>query len=166
MKAAILTISDKGFRGEREDAGGPLLQQWLAERGVEIVCTRIVPDELEQIAATLREWADQHQPELILTTGGTGVSPRDVTPEATLLILDRLLPGFGELMRAESLKITPMAILSRAVAGIRNQSLIINLPGSPKGAIENLSAIWAAVPHGVAKIRGDSADCAGIGRRQ
>lgn len=166
MKAAVLTVSDKGSRGEREDAGGPLLQQWLAERGVEIVCTRIVPDELEQIAATLREWADQHQPELILTTGGTGVSPRDVTPEATMQVLDRLLPGFGEQMRSESLKITPMAILSRAVAGIRNQSLIINLPGSPKGAIENLSLVWAAVPHGVAKIRGDRADCAGIGRRQ
>ena len=166
MKAAILTISDKGSRGEREDSGGPLLQQWLAERGVEIVCTRIVPDELEQIAATLRQWADQDQPELILTTGGTGVSPRDVTPEATLQVLDRLLPGFGELMRSESLKITPMAILSRAVAGIRKQSLIINLPGSPKGAIENLAAVWAAVPHAVSKIRGDKTDCAGIGRRQ
>jgi len=166
MKAAILTVSDKGSRGEREDSGGPLLQQWLAEQRVEIACTGMVPDELEQIAATLREWADQHQPELILTTGGTGVSPRDVTPEATLQVLDRLLPGFGELMRAESLKITPMAILSRAVAGIRKQSLIINLPGSPKGAIENLSAIWAAVPHAVSKIRGDSADCDGIGRHQ
>lgn len=166
MKAAILTVSDKGSRGEREDAGGPLLQQWLAEHGVEITCTGMVPDEAEQIAATLREWADHDQPELILTTGGTGVSPRDVTPEATMQVLDRLLPGFGELMRAESLKITPMAILSRAVAGIRKQSLIINLPGSPKGAIENLSAIWAAVPHAVSKIRGDSADCDGIGRHQ
>lgn len=166
MKAAVLTVSDKGSRGEREDAGGPLLQQWLAERGVEIVCTVMVPDELEQIAATLRQWADHDQPELILTTGGTGVSPRDVTPEATMQVLDRLLPGFGELMRSESLKITPMAILSRAVAGIRKQSLIINLPGSPKGAIENLSAIWAAVPHAVSKIRGDSADCDGIGRYQ
>lgn len=166
MKAAILTVSDKGSCGEREDSGGPLLQQWLEEHGVEIACTRIVPDELGQIAATLREWADQDQPELILTTGGTGVSPRDLTPEATLQVLDRLLPGFCELMRAVSLKITPMAILSRAVAGIRNQSLIINLPGSPRGAIENLAAVWAAVPHGVAKIRGDSADCAGIGRHQ
>ena len=166
MKAAVLTVSDKGSRGEREDAGGPLLQQWLAEHDVEIVSTRIVPDELEQIAATLREWSDQLQPELILTTGGTGVSPRDVTPEATLQVLDRLLPGFGELMRAESLKITPMAILSRAVAGIRGASLIINLPGSPRGAIENLAAVWAAVPHAVSKIRGDKTDCAGIGRRQ
>ncbi len=166
MKAAILTVSDKGFRGEREDQGGPLLRQWLAERGVGITLSAIVADEAPQIAATLREWADHQQPELILTTGGTGVSPRDLTPEATLQVLDRLLPGFGELMRAESLKITPMAILSRAVAGIRKQSLIINLPGSPKGAIENLSAIWAAVPHAVSKIRGDSADCDGIGRRQ
>ena len=166
MKAVILTVSDKGSRGEREDSGGPLLQQWLAEHGVEIICTRIVPDEIEQIAATLQEWADQHQPELILTTGGTGVSPRDVTPEATTHVLDRLLPGFGELMRAESLKITTMAILSRAVAGIRKQSLIINLPGSPKGAIENLSFVWSAIPHAVSKIRGDSADCDEIGRHR
>jgi len=166
MKAVILTVSDKGSRGEREDSGGPLLQQWLAEHGVEIICTRIVPDEIEQIAVVLREWADRDQPELILTTGGTGVSPRDVTPEATLQVLDRLLPGFGELMRAESLKITPMAILSRAVAGIRKQSLIINLPGSPKGAIENLTAVLAAIPHAVSKIRGDSADCDEIGRHR
>ena len=166
MKAVILTVSDKGSRGEREDSGGPLLQQWLAEHGVEIICTRIVPDEIEQIAAVLREWADRDQPELILTTGGTGTSPRDVTPEATLQVLDRLLPGFGELMRAESLKITPMAILSRAVAGIRKQSLIINLPGSPKGAIENLSFVWSAIPHAVSKIRGDSADCDEIGRHR
>jgi molybdopterin adenylyltransferase len=166
MKAAILTVSDKGSRGQREDSGGPLLQQWLAEQGVEVACTGMVPDEVEQIAAVLQKWADHDQPELILTTGGTGVSPRDLTPEATLQVLDRLLPGFGELMRAESLKITPMAILSRAVAGIRKQSLIINLPGSPKGAIENLAAVWAAVPHAVSKIRGDSADCDGIGRRQ
>lgn len=166
MKAAILTVSDKGSRGEREDAGGPLLQQWLQERGVEISTVRMVPDEVEQIAAVLCEWADREQPELILTTGGTGVSPRDVTPEATLQVLDRFLPGFGELMRAESLKITPMAILSRAVAGIRGASLIINLPGSPGGAIENLTAVWPAIPHAVAKIRGDKADCAGIGRHR
>lgn len=166
MKAAILTVSDKGSRGEREDQGGPLLRQWLAEQGVEIALSAIVADEIPQIAATLQEWADHDQPELILTTGGTGISPRDVTPEATLQVLERLLPGFGELMRFESLKITPMAILSRAVAGIRNQSLIINLPGSPRGAIENLSAVWAAIPHAVAKIRGDSADCAGIGRHR
>lgn len=166
MKAAILTVSDKGSRGERQDGGGPLLQQWLAEQGVEIACTQIVPDEVEQIAATLCQWADHEQLELILTTGGTGVSPRDVTPEATLQVLDRQLPGFTEQMRAESLKITPMAILSRAVAGIRKQSLIINLPGSPRGAIENLAFVWAAVPHAVSKIRGDNHDCDGIGRRQ
>lgn len=166
MKAAVLTVSDKGSRGEREDRGGPLLLQWLAQQGVEVACTGIVADEVELIAATLREWADHDQPELILTTGGTGVSPRDVTPEATLQVLDRQLPGFAEQMRAESLKITPMAVLSRAVAGIRRQSLIINLPGSPKGAIENLACIWAAVPHAVSKIRGDKTDCDGIGRRQ
>lgn len=166
MKAAILTVSDRGSHGERPDAGGPLLQQWLKERGIEIGATRVVPDEVEQIAATLREWADLEQPELILTTGGTGVSPRDVTPDATMQVLERQLPGFGELMRAESLKITSMAILSRAVAGIRGLSLIINLPGSPRGAVENLAAVWEAVPHAVSKIRGDLADCDGIGRRQ
>ena len=165
MKAAILTVSDKGSRGERQDGGGPLLQQWLSEQGVEVSTARIVPDEVEQIAAVLQEWADHDQPELILTTGGTGVSPRDVTPAATLQVLDRQLPGFAELMRSESLKITPMAILSRAVAGIRGTSLIINLPGSPRGAIENLSFVWAAVPHAVSKIRGDNHDCDGIGRR-
>lgn len=166
MRAAILTVSDKGSRGEREDTGGPLLHQWLIERGVEVICTGIVADEPEQIAEALKAWADHDQPELILTTGGTGVSPRDVTPEATMQILDRQLPGFGELMRAESLKITPMAILSRAVAGIRSQSLIINLPGSPRGAIENLTFIWAAIPHTVSKLRGDTADCDGIGRQR
>lgn len=166
MRAAILTVSDKGSRGEREDLGGPLLRQWLTEHGVEITLSAIVADEVVQIAAKLQEWADQQQPELILTTGGTGVSPRDVTPEATLQVLERQLPGFSEQMRLESLKITPMAILSRAVAGICNRSLIINLPGSPRGAIENLTAVWAAIPHAVAKISGNSADCAGIGRHQ
>lgn len=165
MKAAVLTVSDKGARGERKDTGGPLLLEWLAEHDVEVISSRIVADEVEQIAAVLKEWADRDGPELILTTGGTGVSPRDLTPEATMQVLDRLLPGFAEQMRAESLRITPMAILSRAVAGIRKQSLIINLPGSPRGAVENLSSVWSAIPHAVSKIRGDSADCDGIGRR-
>ena len=159
-----MTVSDRGARGEREDAGGPLLQSWLKERGARVVLCRVVADDRNAIATLLREWADTVEPELILTTGGTGVSPRDVTPDATRGVLDRELPGFGELMRAESLKITPMAIISRATAGIRRRSLIINLPGSPCGAVENLSAVWPAIPHAVSKIRGDMTDCDGIGR--
>uniref|UniRef100_A0A831U6B9 Molybdopterin adenylyltransferase n=1 Tax=Geobacter metallireducens TaxID=28232 RepID=A0A831U6B9_GEOME len=160
MKAAILTLSDKGSRGERADAGGPALAAWLAERGVETVRTEIIPDEADLISARLAAWADAGDVDLVLTTGGTGVSPRDVTPDATLKVLDRVIPGFGEVMRMRSLQKTPHAMISRAVAGIRGQSLIINLPGSPRGAIENLEAVWPAVPHAVEKIQGDTRDCA------
>jgi molybdenum cofactor synthesis domain-containing protein len=124
--------------------------------------SHIIADEFEQIAAVLVEWADADVADLILTTGGTGVSPRDVTPEATMQVCQRMIPGIGELMRLKSLEITPMAVLSRAVAGIRNRSLVINLPGSPKGALENLAAIWPAIGHGVEKIRGDQRDCAAL----
>jgi molybdenum cofactor synthesis domain-containing protein len=120
----------------------------------------MIPDDMATIAATLEEWSDSGRFDLILTTGGTGVSPRDVTPDATVLVLDRLIPGFGEVMRMKSLEKTPHAMISRAVAGIRGKSLIINLPGSPKAAIENLEAVWPAIPHAVAKIQGDPADCA------
>jgi len=160
MKAAILTLSDKGARGEREDDSGPALRNWLEERGVTTLRTGIIPDEAGEIIQTLSEWADSNEFDLILTTGGTGVSPRDVTPDATLSILERVIPGFGEVMRARSLKKTPHAMISRAIAGIRGKSLIINLPGSPKGALENLEAVWEAVPHAVAKIQGDPGDCA------
>ncbi len=160
MKAAILTLSDKGSRGERADASGPALEQWLAERGVTTIRRAVIPDEADQITATLRDWADSGTFDLILTTGGTGVSPRDVTPEATERILDRVIPGFGEVMRLKSLEKTPHAMISRAVAGISGKTLIINLPGSPKGAIENLEAVWPAVPHAVAKIQGDQSECA------
>ncbi len=160
MKAAILTVSDKGYRGERADASGPALEKWLAGRGVTVVRTAVIPDEAELITATLREWADGEECAFILTTGGTGVSPRDVTPEATMRILDRLIPGFGEVMRLKSLEKTPHAIISRAVAGVRGKTLIINLPGSPNGAIENLEAVWPAVPHAVVKIQGDQSECA------
>lgn len=161
MRAAILTLSDKGSRGERVDESGPALAAWLAEHGVRTVHARVIPDEFEQIVAVLTEWADADLADLILTTGGTGVSPRDVTPEATIKVTERLIPGLGELMRLKSLEITPMAALSRAVAGIRGQSLIINLPGSPKGAVENLGAIWATIGHAVEKIRGGQDDCGG-----
>ncbi len=160
MKAAILTLSDKGARGERTDASGPALVEWLAEHGVETVRSSLIADEADRISSILSEWADNSVADLILTTGGTGVSPRDVTPDATRRILEREIPGFGEVMRAESLKKTPHAIISRAVAGIRRNSLIINLPGSPRGALENLAAVWSAVPHTVAKLQGDPGDCA------
>ncbi len=161
MRAAILTLSDKGSRGERVDESGPALAAWLAERGVRTVHAHVIPDEFDQIVDVLTGWADRDVADLILTNGGTGVSPRDVTPEATMQVTERLIPGLGELMRLKSLEITPMAALSRAVAGIRKQSLIINLPGSPRGAVENLQAVWPTVGHAVEKIRGGQDDCGG-----
>lgn len=161
MKAAILTLSDKGSRGERIDESGPALAAWLADKGVHAVHSLIIPDDFDIIVSTLTEWADSDVAELILTTGGTGVSPRDVTPEATLQVVERVIPGIGELMRLKSLEKTPMASLSRAVAGIRRFTLIINLPGSPKGALENLEAVWPVIGHAVEKIRGDEGDCGG-----
>jgi molybdopterin adenylyltransferase len=161
MRAAILILSDKGSRGERVDESGPALAAWLAEQGVRTVRSHIIPDDLETIVATLSTWADADVADLILTTGGTGVSPRDVTPEATMKVADRLIPGIGELMRIKSLEKTPMASLSRAVAAIRGKALIINLPGSPKGARENLEAVWPVIGHAVEKIQGDQRDCGG-----
>lgn len=161
MRAAILTLSDKGSRGERVDESGPALSAWLSGHGVRTVQSRVIADEFDQIVAVLTEWADADIADLILTTGGTGVSPRDTTPEATLQVVERVIPGLGELMRLRSLEKTPMASLSRAVAGIRKQSLIINLPGSPKGALENLEAVWPTLGHAVEKIRGGQEDCGG-----
>jgi len=161
IRAAILTLSDKGSRGERVDGSGPAISAWLAERGVQTVEASVIADEYDQIVEVLTDWADRDIADLILTTGGTGVSPRDVTPEATAQVCERMIPGIGELMRLESLKITPMASLSRAAAGIRGRALIINLPGSPKGALENLAAVWPVIGHGVEKIRGGQEDCAG-----
>ena len=160
MKAAVLTLSDKGSRGERQDLSGPALKQFLAQRGVTVVRTAVIPDDAGTISETLAAWADEGTIELVLTTGGTGVAPRDVTPEATMAVLERIIPGFGEEMRRASAAKTPHALISRAVAGIRGRCLIINLPGSPRGAVENLEAVWAAVPHAVAKIQGDPEDCA------
>jgi len=160
VKAGILTLSDKGARGERIDLSGPALTDWLGRNGVETAVYEMIPDDMELISAKLAEWADSGAMDIILTTGGTGVSPRDVTPEATMKILERVIPGLGELMRFRSLAKTPSAAISRAVAGIRGRTLIINLPGSPRGAVENLEAVWDAVPHAVAKIQGDPSDCA------
>jgi molybdenum cofactor synthesis domain-containing protein len=161
IRAAILTLSDKGSRGKRVDESGPALSAWLAKRGARTTHSLVIPDEYTQIVQVLTDWADRDIADLILTTGGTGVSPRDVTPEATVQVCGRLIPGIGELMRLRSLEKTPMASLSRATAGIRNQSLIINLPGSPKGAIENLEAAWPIIGHAVEKIRGGQQDCGG-----
>ena len=159
MNAAILTVSDKGHSGERQDKSGPALAAWLTERGFKIIWTRILPDSAPDISAQLIEWADSGVIDLIATTGGTGVSPRDVTPEATARVLERHIPGIPEAMRAASLGKTPYALLSRAIAGIRGTTLIVNLPGSPSGAIENLAAVWPAIPHAIKKLQGDPEDC-------
>ena len=155
----VLTVSDKGSRGERVDESGKVIQQCLASIGVKKTKYGIVPDERESISGKLKEWADEGV-DLILTTGGTGLAPRDVTPEATLEVVDRIVPGFGEAMRSQSLEYTPLAMLSRAVAGIRGRTLIVNLPGSPKAVKECLGAILPALPHAIETVRGQAAECA------
>jgi molybdopterin adenylyltransferase len=150
IKAVVLTISDSASRGEREDLSGPAVVSELQSLQVEVVATEILPDEREQIAALLRHYADGGAANLILTTGGTGLGPRDVTPEATRDVIEREAPGLAELMRAESVKITPLAALSRSVCGARGRTLIINLPGSVRGARENLQAIARLLPHAIA----------------
>ncbi|MBQ9980291.1 MAG: molybdopterin adenylyltransferase [Oscillospiraceae bacterium] len=160
FKAAVITVSDKGFAGEREDKGGPLVCRMLQEAGYEIEETAIVPDEKDNIKAQLIHMADVHDCALIVTTGGTGFSPRDVTPEATEAVCHRMAPGIGEAMRAESMKVTNRAMLSRATAGIRGGSLIVNLPGSPKAIRENLEVILPALEHGLEILRGTASECA------
>lgn len=159
-RTAIVTVSDRGSRGEREDKSGQALLERLTAAGFEVSFQTVIPDESDQIRKTLIDLADREQFALILTTGGTGVSPRDVTPEATLCVIERVVPGMAEAMRAASMQKTPHAMISRAVAGIRGRSLIVNLPGSPRGAIENLEVILPAFPHALDKIQGDSSDCA------
>lgn len=160
MKTGVLVLSDKGSVGEREDTSGPALITFLTEQGVVDSKLVVLPDERARIADCLVQWADNEKFDLVLTCGGTGVSPRDVTPEATADVIQTELPGFGECMRAASLLKSPHAIVSRATAGIRGRTLIINLPGSPRAALENLATVWPAVPHTVAKLQGDQADCA------
>ena len=158
--AAVLTVSDRSFRGERPDAGGPLVVDMLKNTGYEVTVTAIVPDEQAQIEEKLREIADAGSVQLLVTTGGTGFAPRDVTPEATLAVCDRLTPGIPEAMRYASMQVTSRAMLSRAQAGIRKGTLIINLPGSPKAAKENLEAVLPAIGHGLEMLSGRPADCA------
>lgn len=159
--ACVITVSDKGYRGERVDTAGPALVQLLKVAGYDVVYTAIVPDEMELIQEELLKGSEFIKANLILTTGGTGFAPRDITPEATKAILERETPGIVELMRAESMKITPHGCLSRAAAGIRKRSLIINLPGSEKGARENLEAVLKSLGHGIKMLMSEgSAECA------
>jgi molybdopterin adenylyltransferase len=147
ISVGILTISDTASRGGREDQSGAAIREMIAGIGAEVREYRIVPDEVDQISAALREWADVRELDLILTTGGTGLSPRDRTPEATRPVLDREIPGLAEAMRLEGMKHTPRAMLSRALVGQRGHSLIVNLPGSTKGVRESLGAILDVIPH-------------------
>lgn len=153
IRVGILTISDRSARGERKDASGPALVEAANAQGWEVVRQAVVPDDLMRIRDELAYWADRGDVDLILTTGGTGFSPRDVTPEATRAVVERHAPGLAEAMRTASLKVTPHAMLSRAVAGIRERTLIVNLPGSPKGAVENLAVILPVLPHAVQLLR-------------
>jgi molybdopterin adenylyltransferase len=159
MKVGILTVSDKGAKGEREDRSGPAIREMMEAAGGEIVRARIVPDEQDEIRAALIDWSDEGL-DLILTTGGTGFSPRDWTPEATKAVIDRETPGIPEAMRRAGLDKTPTAMLSRAAAGIRKSTLIINLPGSEKAVRESLDAILPALPHGVEILKGTATECA------
>ena len=160
FKASVITVSDKGFRGEREDTAGPLAVSMLKEAGYEVVAQTIVPDERPLIEAELRRHADELKANLILTSGGTGFSKRDVTPEATIAVCDRLAPGIPEAMRAYCLNITNRAMLSRAQAGLYHDSLIVNLPGSPKAVRENLEPVLPALEHGLQMLLGTKNECA------
>jgi molybdopterin adenylyltransferase len=162
IQVGILTVSDRSARGERPDLSGPALAGTVVERlpGAAVVVMDIVPDEQPLISARLMAWADDLALDLILTTGGTGFAPRDITPEATLAVIHREAPGLAEAMRAASLLVTPHAMLSRAVAGMRGRTLIVNLPGSPRGASENLATILPVLPHVVELLR-ESPDAEG-----
>jgi molybdopterin adenylyltransferase len=155
ITVGILTISDKGSKGQRLDKSGEAVKEGVSSIGSKIAKYKVIPDEKDIITATLRDWADDGDVDVIFTTGGTGLGKRDITPEATLSVIDRNVPGIAEAMRIKSLEKTPMAMLSRSVAGQRGQCLIINLPGSPKAVRECLGAILSAIPHAVEIIKGE-----------
>lgn len=158
MTACVLTMSDRTSKGERADESGPVIREMLGKAGVRVSHSEVLPDDKELIMEKLVDYSGKV--DIIITTGGTGLSPRDVTPEATLAVIDREVPGIAEAMRAESLKKTPRGMLSRAVAGIRGGTLILNLPGSPKAVRENLAAVLDVIPHAVEKIKGSEKECA------
>jgi molybdenum cofactor synthesis domain-containing protein len=160
ISTALLVVSDRASSGIRADKCEAALRQAFQNTPLRITAMKVVPDEVGEISCAILEWADSGVFDLILTAGGTGLHPRDVTPEATAPLLERLIPGIPELMRAMSFKITPRAALARGVAGTRKRTMIINLPGSPKAAVENISSALDAVIHGVAKMKGDPSDCA------
>ncbi|MGB4504378.1 MAG: MogA/MoaB family molybdenum cofactor biosynthesis protein [Syntrophaceticus sp.] len=160
IKVAILTASDKGSRGERQDRSAQVIRDLVAGIGGEVVAYDVVPDEREVIAEKLVQYTDQEQLDLVLTTGGTGLGPRDVTPEATMDVVERLIPGIAEAMRVKGLEKTPHAMLSRAVAGSRGRALIINLPGSPRAVKENLDVVLPAIPHALDILQGRGGECA------
>ncbi|NPA26634.1 MAG: MogA/MoaB family molybdenum cofactor biosynthesis protein [Chloroflexi bacterium] len=153
IRFAILTVSDRSFHGQREDKAGPALVEAVRDQGWQVVDQGVVPDDFAAIRAVLEAWSDREDVDIILTTGGTGFAPRDITPEATRSVIEREAPGLAEAMRAASLRITPHAMLSRAVAGIRGRTLIVNLPGSPKAAVENFAVIVPVLPHAVQLLR-------------
>jgi molybdopterin adenylyltransferase len=156
IKAAVITVSDKGFAGTREDKSGPLLRELLSAMGYEVVFYTIVPDEREQIAAYLRDLADRGAVDLIVTTGGTGAAPRDVTPEATHAVIEREMPGLAELIRWQGYKQTPLAVLSRGIAGIRKGTLIVNLAGNPKAVREGVEILTPVLPHALQMLKGEN----------
>lgn len=155
MRIGILTVSDRSARGERPDLSGPAIEELISERGWSVNRVEIIPDELPLLIDTLATWADSGEFDIILTTGGTGFSPRDITPEATIKVVHREAPGLAEAMRAASLNLTPHAMMSRARAGIRGRTLIVNLPGSPRGAVENLNVVLPVFEHAVALLSDD-----------
>lgn len=159
LKIAIITVSDKGYRGEREDGSGKYIRDYFKEKGWEVSEYAMVPDEIEMIRERLIEICDKETASLIITSGGTGFSPRDVTPEATEAVIERKVPGFSEIIRIEGHKKTPRAILSRGVSGIRRNTLIINLPGSIKGVKDSLELIYRPLPHGLDILTGRDAEC-------
>lgn len=160
IRVAILTMSDKGSRGEREDKSGQVIREMIEGLPAEIISYEVIPDEKDIIKKKLINLSDIIKVDAIFTTGGTGLSPRDVTPDATVEVIEKEVPGMAEAMRAESLKKTHTAMISRAVAGVRGKTLIINLPGSPKAVRENLSVILPAIPHAIEKLKGDRKECA------
>jgi molybdopterin adenylyltransferase len=159
IRVGVITVSDRGYLGEREDASGKVIREMLQGSNFEVAFSTVIPDEEEEIKRVLLKVADEMRLDLIVTTGGTGVSPRDVTPDATREVIEQEIPGFAEAMRMQGLKKTPFAMISRAVCGVRGRTLICNLPGSPKAVREGLEVILPVIPHTIAKLQGDPGEC-------